>query len=861
MATIANLAVSLSLQTQGFNNKIRGAQREARQMEKNLRPMKDAAFAAGKAFVAMGAAVTGSMAAAILHTANYGDTLAKTAQRTGLTVEALAGLQFQAGQAGTSFESVTKATKTLSNNILQAENGLTTYTRAFDQLGVDIHDTEGNLKQMDAILPEIANKFSQMEDGTVKAALAQQLLGRAGTELIPLLNDGAAGMAAAAKASRFGLVMSAEATQAAEEFNDRLDDLKQSMGGFANTVGQQLIPILTPLFTKLTDIIVAVKDWTAAHPGITKAVAGLGVALTGAGGLLLGLAGVLAILPQLGVAFTLLTGPIGWTVAAVGAVVAAIVIFRKEISSALLFALSRTVQAFSAFVGAAGDLAAAVGLQGLSGKLATMKDSLAATAINLDEMSNSFLASSSAAEELDSSQAGLNDTFGETNLNLETMAEMYARVEAEVNAANVLHAAEAELLQATVDKVGEFGRANATVSAETIGFLTTRNRTHEQVISDIKQREAAFMVGFIQRLEDGSKAEVGEYATRMIARTKAEKDFRVGLAADELRDIAARNTAAEAEYQKRFDSVKKTFKDVMLAGMRGDWEGFVKDIGNRIIGYFRDTVFVELLSDFGARFLTPLINSVQGALSGIFGGGASVASSAVGRGPATSFPGGGGLPGGGGGGGIGGVSSLASGFIGAAGGILGGIVGGLMDRKANGIISGGIDHIKNLLIHHLPDIEKELDFLPEIKDRLNDINDSAKSMVSLLRGLPTATNIGPEVVKTIVEDLPDAPGGLNLGGEILSRSGQDTTRSRVEQIFGGPSSRQLANQIFNSLDQEPESIDRSEGSVLGAIFGGGPARTNETRVVIELDGRVIAEALTSQVKNGGVELVASGTLA
>ena len=453
----------------------------------------------------------------------------------------------------------------------------------------------------------------------------------------------------------------------------------------------------------------------------------------------------------------------------------------------------------------------------------------------------------------------LNDIMTETNSGLETMAQMYARVEDEVNTVDELHAAEAELLQATVDKVGEFGRANAAVSAETIGFLTTRNKTHEQVISDLNQREAAFMTGFIQRLEDGSKAEVGEYAVRMIARTKAEKDFRVGLAADELRDIAARNTAAEAEYQKRFDSVKKTFKDVMLAGMRGDWEGFVKDIGSRIIGYFRDTVFVELLSDFGARFLTPLINDVQGALSGIFVGGASFASSAVGRGPATSFPGGGGLPGGGGGG-VGGASSLASGFIGAAGGIVGGIIGGLMDRKANGIISGGIDHIKNLLIHHLPDIEKELDFLPEIKDRLNDINDSAKRMVSLLRGLPTSTNIGPEVATAIVEDLPTTPGSLNLGEHILSRSGQDTTRSRLEKIFGGPSSRQLFNRIFRRGEAD-DVIDRSEGTVFASLFGGGPPHGGETRVVIELDSRVIAEALTNQVKNGGVELVASGTLA
>ena len=178
------------------------------------------------------------------------------------------------------------------------------------------------------------------------------------------------------------------------------------------------------------------------------------------------------------------------------------------------------------------------------------------------------------------------------------------------------------------------------------------------------------------------------------------------------------------------------------------------------------------------------------------------------------------------------------------------------------LVGTGVDHIKNLLIHHMPDIEKELDFLPEIKDRLNDINDNTQRTVSALGSLPRQTAevlMGP-VGPGPAESLPDTPGGLNLGGEILTRSGQDTTQSRLEQIFGGPSSRQLLNRIFEQ-DQPAESIDRSEGSVLGAIFGGGPARPIEIRVVTELDGRVIAEALTSQVKNGGVELVASGTLA
>ena len=44
------------------------------------------------------------------------------------------------------------------------------------------------------LFSEVANKFSKMEDGAGKVSLAVALFGRAGMDMIPILNKGSVGI-------------------------------------------------------------------------------------------------------------------------------------------------------------------------------------------------------------------------------------------------------------------------------------------------------------------------------------------------------------------------------------------------------------------------------------------------------------------------------------------------------------------------------------------------------------------------------------------------------------------------------------------------------------------------------------------
>lgn len=197
------------------------------------------------AVAAAAATIAGSMAVAIKSSINDLDRMTKSAQKIGVPVEELVALRHAGDLAGVSMEGLEKGIARLARNTVEAGQGLSTPIRAFEALGIGIHNSEGKIKSVGDLLPELAEKFSQMPDGPVKTALAMQLLGRAGADLIPLLNAGAGGLKEMMDEARaLGLVFSTETGQQAELFNDNLTRLHRVITGVITQVTANVLPAL-----------------------------------------------------------------------------------------------------------------------------------------------------------------------------------------------------------------------------------------------------------------------------------------------------------------------------------------------------------------------------------------------------------------------------------------------------------------------------------------------------------------------------------------------------------------------------------------------------------------------------------------
>lgn len=194
-------------------------------------------FVAGAAIVAIGAMGVSTLNAA-------GEMLALS-ERTGISVEKLSAWKYIADQSNSSLNALVPGLRSLAVNMQAAADGQDEQSKAFKRLNVQVTDSQGRLRDMDAVMLDLADRFSKMEDGARKTALAQQIFGRGGLELIPVLNQGRAGIAKLTEeAKRLGVVFSTEAAKAANDFKDTLNTLKTSVTGLATQLVERGAPAL-----------------------------------------------------------------------------------------------------------------------------------------------------------------------------------------------------------------------------------------------------------------------------------------------------------------------------------------------------------------------------------------------------------------------------------------------------------------------------------------------------------------------------------------------------------------------------------------------------------------------------------------
>lgn len=221
------------------------------QLDKGLKSSQNnlAAFAdIAKASMVVVAAAVGSAAVALgasIKTAiDQADQINKLSQSTGTTVEEFSKLNYAAQLSDVSTESLGKSLGKLSKAMVSAaSDGAGPAGQAFAALGINVKNTDGTLKSSSDVISEVAGKFEGYQDGAAKTALAIALFGKAGAEMIPLLNQGKQGLADAGdEAEKFGLVLDKKTTIAAEAFNDNLKKMDLIKQGLVTTITAKLLP-------------------------------------------------------------------------------------------------------------------------------------------------------------------------------------------------------------------------------------------------------------------------------------------------------------------------------------------------------------------------------------------------------------------------------------------------------------------------------------------------------------------------------------------------------------------------------------------------------------------------------------------
>lgn len=194
---------------------------------------------------ALGAIGVGLSAAALVSwvrsAIDAADAMDEMSSRVGIGAGELSKLQVAYKMAGLDQAAMQSSLSKLSKEIA-------TGNAAFDQLGIKTRNADGTLRSATAVLRDVADKFAGMTDGTAKTALAMEIFGKSGADMVGVLNGGSEALDEMARmAERLGVAITDEAAADAAKFNDTLDLLGMGMQGIGSQVASKLLPTLNGL--------------------------------------------------------------------------------------------------------------------------------------------------------------------------------------------------------------------------------------------------------------------------------------------------------------------------------------------------------------------------------------------------------------------------------------------------------------------------------------------------------------------------------------------------------------------------------------------------------------------------------------
>jgi TP901 family phage tail tape measure protein len=251
-------------------------------VQKKLQQLGENITSIGKRLAGIGAGITAPLLLAAQRFASMGDEINKASQRTGIGVEQLGALKYAAEQSGASFEDLESGVKKMEKTLFEAEAGSAAANQALRDLGLTAAGLKG--QSPDQQLLAIGDALSHVQDAGARAAIAMQIFGKGGTQLLPLFADGAEGMRKLTdRARELGLVFSKEDAEAATRFRDICEDLWKQVQAVAFQVGAAVAQALQPFAEAATRVLSSIIEWIKENRALVIAILGAGIALIAAG--------------------------------------------------------------------------------------------------------------------------------------------------------------------------------------------------------------------------------------------------------------------------------------------------------------------------------------------------------------------------------------------------------------------------------------------------------------------------------------------------------------------------------------------------------------------------------------------------
>lgn len=235
------------------------------------------------------AGVSAALLGSAYNAGTYADDINTLSKVTGISTQDLQKYGAAADLVDVSVESIAKTQQKLKKNMLGALDGTNDQAQYFKELGVEITNADGSMRDAGDVWDDTIKALGKMENETQRDAYAMALMGKSATDLNPLIADGGVTYEKVAKLldSTNLSFIDQETLDQANEFNDQIDTIKLVVLQLVRTVGSKIAGALVPAITTIQEKVASLAKvlsglsgkQLAGITGVAAAIAGIAPAL------------------------------------------------------------------------------------------------------------------------------------------------------------------------------------------------------------------------------------------------------------------------------------------------------------------------------------------------------------------------------------------------------------------------------------------------------------------------------------------------------------------------------------------------------------------------------------------------------
>lgn len=169
--------------------------------------------------------------------------------QTSLSTETIQEYQYASELIGVSFDTLVGAHTRMIRSMSDAQSGTESAVETWRKLGVSIVDTNGNLRDSEAVFMEVMEALGNVENATERDAIAMEVFGRSAQDLNPLIVQGTdAFRDLCDEAHEVGRVLTDVELEALAQVDDALLRHNESIEAGKNAIALEFAPALQAFY-------------------------------------------------------------------------------------------------------------------------------------------------------------------------------------------------------------------------------------------------------------------------------------------------------------------------------------------------------------------------------------------------------------------------------------------------------------------------------------------------------------------------------------------------------------------------------------------------------------------------------------